>query len=157
MWGVATSGVLIANGISGEGAGPFYPGIYSGNEKKCTSVSECTEKVDSCLAHPQQDGIFHYHITSPCQANAAAFSSAKVDDVLKTVRTYETKYRSVYGISKDGRAIYSIYYSGGMTYSGCQVDVCNGLKINGVYSYVATLFHPYFMGCYGIGNNPDYN
>jgi len=44
-----------------------------------------------------------------------------------------------------------------MTYSGCQVDVCNGLKINGVYAYVATLFHPYFMGCYGAGNNPDYN
>lgn len=44
-----------------------------------------------------------------------------------------------------------------MTYSGCQVDVCNGLKINGVYSYVATLFHPYFIGCYGEGNYPDYD
>ena len=53
MWVVATSGVIIANGISAELADPFYPGIYSGNEKKCTSVSACTEKVDNCLAHPQ--------------------------------------------------------------------------------------------------------
>jgi len=50
-----------------------------------------------------------------------------------------------------------MYYSGGMSYSGCQVDVCNGLKINGNYAYVATLFHPYFIGCYGMGSNPDYN
>jgi len=54
MWGVATSGVMIANGLSAEGADPFYPAIYSGNEKLCSSVAECTEKVDNCLAHPQQ-------------------------------------------------------------------------------------------------------
>jgi hypothetical protein len=54
MWGVATSGVLIANGLSAEGADPFYPAIYSGNESKLKTVADGVEKVDSCLAHPQQ-------------------------------------------------------------------------------------------------------
>ena len=49
MWGVATSGTLIANGISGEGTDPFYPAIYG----KTTDLAAATEKVDGCLAHPQ--------------------------------------------------------------------------------------------------------
>jgi len=36
------------------------------------------------------------------------------------------------------------------------VDVCNGMMINGHYAYVLTLFHPYFMGCYGPGADSDY-
>jgi len=27
------------------------------------------------------------------------------------------------------------------------------MTVNGVYSYVSTLFHPYIMGCFGAGSN----
>jgi len=27
------------------------------------------------------------------------------------------------------------------------------MTVNGVYSYVGTLFHPYVMGCFGAGSN----
>jgi hypothetical protein len=63
-------------------------------------------------------------------------------------------YRSVLGISKDGLPVYSPYYKGGNAYTFCEVDICNGMMIDGYYSYVATFFHPYIIGCYGKGNNP---
>ena len=45
-WGVAVSGVMIFNGISGEGVDPFYPVVYGSN----SNVE--AEKLDRCMAHP---------------------------------------------------------------------------------------------------------
>ena len=59
------------------------------------------------------------------------------------------------GIAKDGRPIYTPFYDNGKTYDSCDVDVCNGMDIGGSYAYVSTLFHPYFVGCYGAGNSPN--
>ena len=59
------------------------------------------------------------------------------------------------GIAKDGLPVYTPYFNNGETYAGTDVDVCNGLTINGVYAYVSTLFHPYFIGCYGKGSSPS--
>ena len=53
MWGIATSGVIIANGLSGELADPFYPAVWKGGRCKEATLSDCVEKVDTCLAHPQ--------------------------------------------------------------------------------------------------------
>lgn len=47
-WGIAKSGVMIFNGISGEGVDPFYPSIYG----SVTDLNKAQEKVDRCLAHP---------------------------------------------------------------------------------------------------------
>jgi len=47
-WGVAVSGVMIFNGISGEGVDPFYPSVYG----RVTDPDTAVEKVDVCLAHP---------------------------------------------------------------------------------------------------------
>jgi hypothetical protein len=79
-------------------------------------------------------------------------------DVLASARdAWDVKpYRAAAGISKDGRPIYSPYHGNMKSYGDCEVDVCNGKMINGHYSYVSTWFHPYFMGCYGPGNNPPY-
>jgi len=57
------------------------------------------------------------------------------------------------GIAKDGHIIYGIYKDDGTMVSDCDVDVCNGAWINGVYGYYATPFHPYFVGCFGPGSN----
>lgn len=64
------------------------------------------------------------------------------------------KYRSVIGIAKDGRPIYSPYENNGKAYGDCDVDICNGKEIGGNYAYVATFFHPFVIGCYGKGSNP---
>lgn len=76
---------------------------------------------------------------------------------MEEIKTAYSKlpYRSVFGISKDGRPIYTPMYDGGKTYKDCEVDICNGLEINGHYSYVSTLFHPYVIGCYGKGKGPE--
>ena len=59
------------------------------------------------------------------------------------------KFREAIGLSRDGRPIYSPYFSDGKKY--CDVDVCNGRVINGEYAYVATDYFPYIMGCFGPG------
>lgn len=158
-WGVSTTGVLIMNGISAEGVDPFYPAQYG----TVTDPDSVVEKVDWCLAHPQNQGIFHYHIASPCQGNnnflsedSSRTGQMTADVIALSQKGYSNlQYRSVYGISKDGRPIYTPYHTGGEMYTACQVDVCNGLEVNGYYSYVATYFHPYFIGCFGTGSNPD--
>ena len=66
-------------------------------------------------------------------------------------------YRNTLGVAKDGRPVYTPYYGGGQTYAGADVDVCNGLTVNGHYAYVSTEFHPYIIGCYGKGNKPKYD
>ena len=66
-------------------------------------------------------------------------------------------FREVFGLSFDGRPIYSPYYSDGKLYEGCDVDVCNGLFIDGEYGYVTTIFHPFVIGCYGPGSNPGFS
>ena len=49
-WGVATSGIMMFNGISGEGGDPFYPNVYG----KVTedNIANAVEKTDGCLGHP---------------------------------------------------------------------------------------------------------
>ena len=162
-WGIAVTGVQIYNAIGGEGTDPFYPAKYG--KVKFADDGEGVEKVDQCLAHPMQLGIFHYHTPSPCVANREHYESMlgwgyKGDIVERLEEAYSTAngwgYRTPIGISKDGRPMYSMFYNNEQQYDPCEVDVCNGLEIDGHYSYVSTLFHPFFMGCYGPGKFSDY-
>ena len=73
-WGLATSGIMIFNGMSGEGADPFYPASYEGNF--LMFPSDAVEMSDWCLAHPQREGHFHYHSASPCHARAGYIHEA---------------------------------------------------------------------------------
>merc|ERR1719198_349454 len=74
----------------------------------------------------------------------------------RTIEVYNaTSTTDLLGISKDGRPIYTPFHNNGQEYSGCDVDICNGIEIGGHYSYVSTMFHPYIMGCYGPGTNLD--
>lgn len=146
------------NGISAEGVDPFYPAVYG----SVSDPAAVVEKIDWCVAHPQVHGIFHYHTASTCRADRTWINgkTGRVDqgvkEMTKEVYTQHLSYRSVLGISKDGRPIYTPYHSGGTAYTSCEVDVCNGMEIDGNYAYVATEFHPYIIGCYGSGNSPSY-
>jgi hypothetical protein len=59
----------------------------------------------------------------------------------------------IIGVAKDGRAIYGPYKADGTLWQPCEVDMCNGAIVNGKYSYVSTLFYPYFVGCWGPSND----
>ena len=80
-------------------------------------------------------------------------------DKVEAVRTaYGTsmRYRTPIGVSRDGRPMYSPMFNDGEEYDPCDVDICNGMMVGGHYSYVSTMFHPYYMGCYGPGYDSDY-
>jgi hypothetical protein len=56
-------------------------------------------------------------------------------------------------IAKDGHIIWGPYNSNGEEWDSCDVDLCNGAVIDGTYGYASTSFHPYFVGCWGPGND----
>lgn len=61
------------------------------------------------------------------------------------------------GLAKDGNIIYGPFDKDGKEWLACNVDICNGIMMNGYYSYVTTSFFPYILGCFGPGNNPGVN
>jgi hypothetical protein len=102
----------------------------------------------------------HYHSASTCIPAKSTYENSgpfngDVVDTIKSAYTTGMPYRSVFGIVKDGRPVYTPMHGGDQVYDDCDVDVCNGVTINGHYSYVTTLFHPYIVGCYGPGTSPN--
>ena len=53
--------------------------------------------------------------------------------------------------------MYGPYDQNGNMWNKDEIDVCNGMLVNGRYSYVSTTWHPYMLGCYGPGNIPQYD
>lgn len=142
--------------LSAENVDPFYPAVYA----DVTNPDAVVEKVDNCLGHPQVQGVYHYHSASTCIANKTYYENQTepINQDIKTLMEFvwlDKPYRSAIGVSKDGRPILSPYYNNGTAYTDCEVDVCNGITINGHYMYATTFFHPYFMGCYGKGSSPE--
>ena len=75
----------------------------------------------------------------------------------------------VVGVAKDGHVIYGAVKSGSISnqnaelYTACELDGCNGLittetntdgETEKVYTYRATTFHPYLVGCFGPSDMP---
>lgn len=154
-FGVATSGVLMFSALSAQNVDPFYPAVYG----SVTDPDAAAEKVDYCLAHPQAQGVFHYHSASICLAdssyqNRGPVIDADIKGLMQSVWE-AVPYRSAFGVSKDGRPVLTPYHGNKQAYGDCEVDVCNGVTINGHYHYATTFFHPYIMGCYGMGSAPE--
>jgi len=121
-WGVATTGMMFFSGLSAEGIDPFYPTAYgdvvdpdsmSAKLPGATTTDDVVEKVDWCLGHPQVAGLMHYHSASTCRASTSYITdnsgSMKRDikEIMKEAYTNNLAYRSVLGVSKDGRPIYT--------------------------------------------------
>ena len=66
-WGVSTTGALFFGALSMNLVDPYYPDIYG----SVTNKTDALEKTDWCLAHPEENGAYHYHIASPCLANSS--------------------------------------------------------------------------------------
>ena len=95
-----------------------------------------------------------------CIGNSSIAQTTYYEDGTTDFKTYalnawsSKKYLTPLGIAKDGRIIWGPYDNNGNPWKSCDVDVCNGIKVGGSYGYVATSFHPYFVGCWGPGNYP---
>jgi hypothetical protein len=154
--GVSIDNVPIFNANSAEDVDPFYP--PAGDEK---------EMVDSCLAHPQESGVYHYHMASGCAvsppsgniSSCASISACSTDIAAYSLTLFPSsaKKLTVIGIAKDGHVIYGPYWkSGQLITSG--IDICNGMFYDtiGTYAYFATTKYPYITGCFGPGNYPSF-
>ena len=59
-------------------------------------------------------------------------------------------YGGIYGIAKDGHAIYGPYNEFGEIWTCDDVDFCNGFYLKDQsYAYASTTFFPYVVGCWG--------
>jgi len=78
-------------------------------------------RMDTCIAHENSDGRYHYHFPSTCVANSTISEELKNSDsslantetdVLNGYREQfkALPYRSVFGLAKDGRPIYTPYH-----------------------------------------------
>ncbi|CAF1131715.1 unnamed protein product [Adineta steineri] len=154
--GVSVDGVMIFTPDSANNIDPFFP----------PGGGQTSESVDTCLAHCQITGIYHYHIASGCQVNpptgnisSCAGTSSCISNVatypISSFSNYQTK--TVLGVAKDGHVIYGPYLSSG-TRVITGFDVCNGMFYDSIgnYAYFATSTYPYLVGCFGPGNYPSF-
>jgi len=90
-----------------------------------------------------------------CYPGGTAQSLCSTDSISYAVPFYSGKKELTYiGIAKDGHHIYGPYRDNGSLW--CDTDLCNGIFLDGgEYGYAATLYHPYFLSCFGPGG--DYN
>ncbi len=153
--GVSVDGVVMFTPDSANNVDPFYPpsGFPS-------------EQVDSCLAHCQAAGIYHYHIASGCMVNPPTGSisaCAAVPSCSSNISAYSISGFSSYqtmtviGVAKDGHVVYGPYLSAGTRVTS-GFDVCNGMFYDSIgnYAYFATSTYPYLVGCFGPANYPSF-
>ena len=163
MSGVAVDGVVHLSAISADGVDPFSPVAYG----TVTDPSTVVENVDSCLAHPQSAGIFHYHRLSPCSVTPVtgsitpcAKAAGCTDDMAAHAFKEFPKQLTVVGLAKDGHTIYGPHLADGSEAGQAGLDVCNGaVGLDGdcgSYAYYATSTFPYLTGCFGQGNRPGF-
>ncbi|CDW77193.1 UNKNOWN [Stylonychia lemnae] len=159
--GVALNGVFIFSGNSIYGYDAFFPKQYGTNSfpKKI--------ETDQCLGTTSESNTYRYHMFSPCIFEIALrdtpslcvnSSSCSADVRNHSVSHVPSQKRTQtpIGIAKDGRLIYGPYRKDGKLWQPCDVDICNGVIFQDLnYGYVATMFHPYTVGCYGPGNAPQ--
>mmetsp|Transcript_12749 Transcript_12749/g.12620 ORF Transcript_12749/g.12620 Transcript_12749/m.12620 type:complete len:80 (-) Transcript_12749:140-379(-) len=73
-------------------------------------------------------------------------------------RNDEMDHQLPVGIAKDGYIMWNYFKDNGDLWSDCEVDVCNGVLVDGTnYGYVSTSFHPYYLGCFGPGDNTTFS
>jgi hypothetical protein len=159
--GVALNGVAIYSGNSEYDYDAYFPKAWGGKQTDIVKI-----QPDLCLGSSMYSEAYHYYMFSPCiyENDVKSLSGPCSSDVNCTadIRTYSVmkikhaqKSFMPIGIAKDGHIIYGPYSNNKVLWQPCDVDICNGLIINNQYVYVSTMFHPYTVGCWGIGSRPD--
>ena len=129
--------------------------------------------MDSCYGTVNENGLYFFRTASNCVLNSGGDEGLKITraDIAVGTNRLSTRLSKVtadlVGIAKDGRVIYGPRYVDGTvdrTYSPCELDICNGLvntvvaedgSKDYIYSYRASVYHPYLLGCFGPGTDHD--
>ncbi|CDW89971.1 UNKNOWN [Stylonychia lemnae] len=161
--GMAINGVLIFSANSINGYDALFP------SQLINPITSQSNRItpDFCLGTAESYKTYRYYMFSPCiyDSIAKTYASSCTNDryplCSQDVRNHsiyyvksEQKNINPIGIAKDGRMIYGPYNSYGQLWQACDVDICNGRYFSKGYNYgyVATMFHPYFISCWGPGN-----
>ena len=152
--GIAIDGVVIFATDSANNVDPFLP-----------PAGYAAESVDSCLAHCDGQGRYHYHISSGCMVsppNGSITACANTTCISQVANYslssfYNHQTMTVIGIAKDGHVIYGPYLSANTRVTS-GFDICNGMFYDSIgnYAYFATYTYPYMIGCFGPGNYPSF-
>jgi len=152
--GVSVDGVMIFSPDSANNIDPFYP-----------PAGSTAELVDTCLAHCQTAGIYHYHIGSGCMVNppnGSITACARTSSCNSTIANYSIsgfanyQKQTVIGVAKDGHVIYGPYLSANTRVTS-GFDVFNVMFYDSIdnYAYFTTSTYPYLAGWFGPGNYPS--
>lgn len=160
--GIALNGVFIFTAISDYGLDPFFPKAF-GTKQNVQKVP-----IDQCLGSTETDSTYRYYMYSPCMFDGVSLrAQAKLCQVegnyelcSKNPTWHALAYtpnpvKTIYpiGLAKDGKVIYGPYKADGTLWGACDVDICNGRNFDSDhYGYVATMFFPYTVGCWGPGS-----
>ncbi|CDW79421.1 UNKNOWN [Stylonychia lemnae] len=162
--GVALNGVFLRNGASDLQFDGFFPKLYG------TKSLFKYFQTDVCLGTSETYNSYSYHMYSPCMYPSVQiktivsscnnelypFCKLQPEKHIKTYTPSQVKTMVPIGIARDGRVIYGPFRSDGDLWQPCDVDICNGRYFTGnYYGYVATMFHPYLIGCWGPANAPN--
>ena len=162
--GIAINGVPLSSAFNDISmpVDPLFPIAYG----PVWNPNDALIKNDACMTNLwNYDSVHQYNIISPCLVDAQLRARVQINDCqedadcsqgYKKYVASEWSYKKLLpvGIAMDGHPIYGPYKNDGSLWQPCEVDICNGVFMNGQYAYVATLFHPYFVGCWGPGNEP---
>lgn len=163
--GMSLNGVFFFTPTFDFGYDALFPSPYG----TVTDVSK-RARIDQCLGSVAYNGqpnarTYMYYMYSPC-----IYSSVSLRSQPQPCNQYElcaqnpTWHANFYtpavqksikpiGVAKDGHVIYGPYKDNGNLWEPCDVDVCNGRKFDTThYGYVATMFFPYVVGCWGPGS-----
>lgn len=156
--GVTFNGVLIHTAFSDFGFDGISPKLW-GTHKTFRNIT-----LDQCLGTSYQlrGNVYHYQSFSPCiftnqiQTQSGVcknLTSCKKDPVQYAINgaypSNNQRKLAPIGLARDGRVIYGPYKNDGSLWQPCEVDICNGVYLNGNYVYVSTTFFPYTVGCWG--------
>jgi hypothetical protein len=120
--GVLSDGVVLYNALDGGGRD-----------------AATHEVLDACGGHPDMSSSYHHHDVPPCLLAKAPKGRA-----------------TLVGYALDGYGIYVVEDAAGTLPANTSLDACHGttspVPWNGrqvrMYHYVATLEHPYTVGCF---------
>ena len=156
LTGVALDGVPLYSGSSFQyDSDAYYPTNWG------LIFQPEPEILDSCLGSTEKDGTYKYRVISPCvyKPNNATGSTCQtcaysIKQYVDTTVSYVNNTHSLFAISKDGRAVYSVRNNDTTIMNICKLDLCNGGYVNStsgtqMYSYFMTDEHPYGPACWG--------
>ena len=158
--GVALNGVFLFGGTSELGYDAFYPASFGEGSSSPSGIDP-----DLCLGSSAYSTAYHYYMFSPCILESKIKYLASACSTNQKCNTDKPAYITSFlgggakaevpiGIAKDGHLIFGPFNAKGKLWQPCDVDVCNGRMMGIYYGYVSTMFHPYFVGCWGPGNYP---